>query len=41
MNLACEELGVSGDAKKSEAVALLILGYARTDQTDANKLMAY
>lgn len=41
LNSACEELGVSGDTKKCEAVALLILGYARTGQTDVNKLTAY
>jgi hypothetical protein len=41
LNSACEELGVSGDTKKCEAVALLILGYARTGQTDVNKLKTY
>jgi hypothetical protein len=41
LNWACEELGVSQDHKKCEAVALLILGHARTGQTDVNKLKAY
>jgi hypothetical protein len=41
LNSACDELGVSNDPKKCEAVALLILGYARTGQTDADKLKAY
>ena len=41
LNSACEELGVSNDHKKCEAVALLVLGYARTGQTDVNKLKAY
>jgi hypothetical protein len=38
---ACEELGISGDTKKCEAVALLIFAYARTGQTDVSKLKAY
>lgn len=41
LNLACEELGVSEDQKKCEAVAVLILGYARTGQSDVNKLKAF
>ncbi len=41
LNSACDELGVSQDHKKCEAVALLILGYARTGQTDGNKLKCY
>jgi hypothetical protein len=41
LNSACEELGVGNDHKKCEAVALLVLGYARTGQTDVNKLKAY
>ena len=41
LNLACEELGVSQDHKKCEAVALLILGYARTGQTDVEELKSY
>lgn len=41
LNSACDELGISNDHKKCEAVALLILGYARTGQTDLNKLKAY
>lgn len=41
LNLACEELGISQDHKKCAAVALLILSYARTGQTDVNKLKSY
>ncbi|CCB66527.1 hypothetical protein [Hyphomicrobium sp. MC1] len=41
LNLACEELGISQDHKKCEAVALIILGYARTGQTDIDKLKSY
>lgn len=41
LNVACNELGVSEDQKKCEAVAVLILGYARTGQSDVNKLKAY
>jgi hypothetical protein len=41
LNSACEELSVGNDHKKCEAVALLILGYARTGQTDVDKLKAY
>jgi hypothetical protein len=41
LDSACEELGVSQDHKKCEAVAFLILGYARTGQTDVDKLRAY
>ncbi len=41
LNLACEELGVSDDQKKCEAVALLILGYARTGPSAIKKLKAY
>lgn len=41
LNSACEELGVSQDRKKCEAVALLILGYARTGQTDVSELKSY
>ncbi|MCK9361783.1 hypothetical protein M0Q28_06205 [Patescibacteria group bacterium] len=41
LDSACEELGVSRDHKKCEAVALLILGYAKTGQTDVDKLRAY
>jgi hypothetical protein len=38
LNLACDELGISQDREKCEAMALLILGYARAGQTDVNKL---
>jgi len=41
LNSACDELGVSNDHEKCQAVALLVLGYARTGQTDVNKLKAY
>jgi hypothetical protein len=41
LNSACDELGVSNDHKKCEAVALLILAHARTGQTDVDKLKAY
>ncbi len=41
LNSACDELGVNGDQKKCKAVALLILGHARTGQSDMNKLKAY
>jgi hypothetical protein len=41
LNLACEELCISQDHQKCEAVALLILGYARTGQTDIEKLKSY
>ncbi len=41
LNLACDELGISKDHEKCEAVALLILGYARTGQSDVGKLKSY
>ncbi len=41
LNSACEELGVSQDHEKCEALALLIFGCARAGQTDIDKLKFY